>query len=321
MLIKSKRKAAERVVRRRLADGTVREYRYPPYRAKRRKIPADSLEALIHSYRRSPEWDGLSERTRTNYAIYLRPLEEVGHLPVRDMKRRELLLIRDAIARARGNGAPTGFMRAASAVFGWAVDHDWIEHTPVHRIKRLPGGHLRAWTRAEADAAIGGLPEHLRRVVLLARFTGQRRGDLCAMTWSAYDGTTLRLTQQKTGAVLVIPCHPILRAALDQWRQSATAVTILTNTLGRPWVAQHLSHELPKGLARIGLAGDLNVYGLRKLAAAELADVGCTMHEIAAITGHRTLAMVQEYTRSADQERLAGAAVVKLTGFTKIEKR
>jgi len=299
----------------------VREYRYPPYRPKRRKVAAKSLEALIHAYRRSPEWDGLSERTRTNYAIYLRPLEEVGHLAVRQMKHRELLLIRDAIACARGNGAATGFMRAASAVFGWAVDHDWIEYTPVHRIKRLPGGHLRAWTRADADAAVEGLPEHLRRVVLLARFTGQRRGDRCATMWSAYDGTTLRLVRQKTGAASVIPCHPVLKSALDGWRRDATAVTILTNTFCRPWVAQHLSHELPKALTKLSLAHDLNVHGLRKLAAADLADVGCTMHEIAANTGHRTLAMVQEYTRSAGQERVAGAAVVNLIEFTKIEKR
>ncbi len=180
-LLKRSKRKAERVVQRKLADGTVRAYRYPSYRPSRTKIPADSLEALIRAYRRSPEWGALGEATQTNYAIYLRPLEEIGHLPVRQMKRRELLLIRDAIAAARGNGAATGFMRAASAVFGWAVDHDWIEHTPVHRIRKLPGGHLRAWTRAEADAAVRGLPEHLRRVVVLARFTGQRRGDLCAI--------------------------------------------------------------------------------------------------------------------------------------------
>jgi hypothetical protein len=72
------------------------------------------------------------------------------------MKRRELLLIHDAIARAGGNGAATGFTRAASTVFGWAVDHDWIEHTPVHRIKNPPSGRLRAWTRTEADAAAAG---------------------------------------------------------------------------------------------------------------------------------------------------------------------
>lgn len=279
------------------------------------------MAALVAAYRRSPEWDGLAQHTRSTYAIYLRPLEEVGHLSVRAFTRRMLLIIRDGIAKGRGNGAGTGFTRASSALFGWAVDHDWIEHTPVHRIKRLPGGHLRAWTRAEADAAAEGLPEHLRRVVTLARYTGQRRGDLCAMTWAAYDGATVRLTQQKTGAAMVIPCHPTLRAELDRWKANATAVTILTNTLGRPWKAQHLSHELPKTLARIGLPQDLNVHGLRKLAAAELADAGCSTHEIAAITGHRTLGMIELYTRSADQERLAGSAVVKLAAWKNTQKR
>jgi hypothetical protein len=36
-------------------------------------------------------------------------------------------------------------------------------------------------------------------------------------------------------------------------------------------------------LPRIGLPGELNVHGLRKLAAASLADAGCSTHEIAAI--------------------------------------
>jgi integrase len=320
LLKRSKRKAG-RVVKRVLADGTVKEYRYAPYRPKRRRVAADSVTTLIAAYRRSPEWEALRPQTRVNYAIHLRPLEEVGHLPVKGLNRRALLIIRDGVAKGRGNGAGTGFMRAASALFGWAVDHDWIEHTPVHRIKKLPGGHLRAWTRAEADAAAAALPEHLRRVVVLARYTGQWRADLCAMTWAAYDGATIRLTQQKTGAVLVIPCHPALRAELDHWKRAAAAVTILTNTLGRPWMPQHLSHELPGALVKIGLPRDLNVHGLRKLASAELADAGCSTHEIAAITGHRTLSMIELYTRSADQERLAGAAVVKLSAHTIIDKR
>ena len=157
-----------------------------------------------------------------------------------------------------------------------------------------------------------GLPEHLRRVVVLARYTGQRRGDLCAMTWAAFDGETIRVKQQKTGAELVIPCHPTLRDELIEWRKNTRSVTVLTNTLGRPWEAQHLSHELPTGLARLGMRARLNVHGLRKLAAASLADVGCTIHEIAAITGHTTLSMIAHYTRSADQERLAEAAIVRL---------
>lgn len=315
---KSKPKAAH-VVKRKLADGTVAEYRYRRHRARRQKTPADTLEALIRAYRRSPEWLALKPHTRQTYDIYLRPLEDVGHIEAKKFKRRELLTLRDAIAKGRGNGAGTGFVRAASAVFGWAVDHDWIEFSPVHRIKKLPGGELRAWTRQEADEAQVGLPEHLRRVVVLARYTGQRRGDLCALGWSAYDGAAIRLVQQKTGEPMMLPVHPALKVALDQWRQTATATTILTNTLGRPWKPAHLSHELPVALVRLGLPRDLNVHGLRKLAATEMADAGCTTHEIAAVTGHRTLSMVAHYTRSADQGRLAGAAVVKLVAGKTVE--
>lgn len=312
MKSRPKGRQAHRVVRHTLADGTVKEYRYAPHRPKRREKPTDTIEALLAAYRRSPEWNGLAENTRKMYTVYLRELEKVGHVRVGSVTRRDLMTARDAIMATRGTGAAQGFIRSVSAVFGWAVDREWIEHSPCTRIKSLKGGELRAWTAQEADKAEAGLPERLRRVVILARYTGQRRGDLCAMTWSAFDGATIRVRQQKTGADLVIPCHPRLRAELVRWRQDAVAVTILTNTLGRPWEPQHLSHELPAALARLGMPSDLNVHGLRKLAATSLADAGCTTHEIAAITGHRTLAMVQHYTRTADQERLAGAAIVRL---------
>ena len=52
-------------------------------------------------------------------------------------------------------------------------------------------------------------------------------------------------------------------------------------------------------------------HGLRKAAARRLAEAGCTMHEIAAITGHASLSEVQRYTRAADQARLARAAMDK----------
>jgi hypothetical protein len=45
-----------------------------------------------------------------------------------------------------------------------------------------------------------------------------------------------------------------------------------------------------------------------------MADALCGEHEIAAITGHRSLNEIVRYTRAADQERLAEAAMAKLEG-------
>jgi integrase len=317
---KSKPKA-ERVIRHELRDGTVKEYRYKSYARKPKPKPTDTLSALLDAYRESPEWHALSPATRTSYSIYLRPLEKAGAAAPENVKRRDLLQIRDSIATQRGSSAANAFITTASAMFAWAVDREWIEHSPVTKIKPLAGGHLRAWTPDQAAYACTKLPEHLRRVVILALYTGQRRGDLCAMSWAAYDGSRIRLVQQKTKAALVIPVHPELKVELDVWKQGATALTILTNANGVPWDPHLLSYHMPAALARIDLPSDLNVHGLRKLAAANLADAGCTMHEIAAITGHESLSMVQLYTKSADQERMANAAILRLGNIQKLTKK
>jgi enterobacteria phage integrase len=60
-----------------------------------------------------------------------------------------------------------------------------------------------------------------------------------------------------------------------------------------------------------GLPTRCKAHGLRKAAARRLADAGCSANQIASVTGHKTLAEVERYTRAADQERLAKEAIAK----------
>ncbi|APT60113.1 hypothetical protein RGI145_22345 [Roseomonas gilardii] len=302
-----------RVVRKRLADGTVKEYVYGP-RLPKEKAPqqaADTVAALLAAYFRSPQFQRLAQSTKDTYNRYLGYLGEIEELQVSQVRRRQLLTIRDAIAVTSGPAAANTFIRNCSALFSWARDRDWIDASPIIQVKALPGGHLQAWSDSDIQAALTKLPEHLRRATILALYTGQRRADLCAMLWSSYDGKSIRLTQKKTKVPLIIPVHPLLKAELDQWKAGATSVFILTSSAGRPIAPLTLSALFLARMSRIGLKG-LNVHGLRKAAAARLADAGCSPHEIAAITGHKTLSMVELYTRSADQEKLARAAILKL---------
>lgn len=319
MTYKPKGRRAGRVVRHVLKDGSVKVYEYAPHRPAPRGAPApDCLTACIEAYRRSPEWRALAPSTQQNYAIYLRELEKVGHVRAGDVRRRDILLARDAIAAARGNGAATGFIRAASALFGWAVDREWIEYSPVNRIKKLDSGELRAWTWQEAETALAGLPEHLRRVVVLALFSGARRSDLIAMRWADYDGSRLRFVPIKTRKVspdaLVIPVHPTLKAELDAWKaDKVVGQTILLDGHGKPWKPTLLSQYLPAALVRLGLSNELGIHGVRKLTAALLAEAGATTKQIASVTGHHTLAMIELYTRSAQRAEMARSAIERLS--------
>jgi hypothetical protein len=51
------------------------------------------------------------------------------------------------------------------------------------------------------------------------------------------------------------------------------------------------------------------------------ADHGWTMHELAAMSGHTSLSMLQHYTKAADQRRTARAALTRTLGESKTETK
>lgn len=304
-------KGKPKIVRKRLADGTIKTYEYKRIPVVHKPKADDNIAALIEAWQRSPEWARVSETRKRVCAIYLRHLSRLGHVKADELRRREIRTLRDAIASDGRPGAANSFLNVVRSMFSWAVRADWVEHNPAIGIQMIPGGHLPAWTQDMADKAIAELPEHLSRLVMTALYTGQRRGDLCRLAWSNFDGERLRLTQSKTGTPLVIPVHPVLKAAMDTWPRVAT--TILTNHRGQPWKPGTITTGLRDALSRIDFPPGWNIHGLRKLAATNLAQAGCTPHEIQAVTGHRSLALVSLYTASVNQEALATAAIIRLT--------
>jgi integrase len=65
------------------------------------------------------------------------------------------------------------------------------------------------------------------------------------------------------------------------------------------------------GNSRAGLSDECVLHGLRTSAASALIDAGCTPHQAAAITGHQTMRMLEEYAKRRDQVKLGKAAMLK----------
>jgi integrase len=66
-----------------------------------------------------------------------------------------------------------------------------------------------------------------------------------------------------------------------------------------------------------GLPLDCQPHGLRKTLGRQMADAGCTAHEIMAALGHTTLAEAERYTREADRRHSGKRAVMKLNEHRK----
>ena len=115
------------------------------------------------------------------------------------------------------------------------------------------------------------------------------------------------IAQQKTRTKLTIPIHEALSRLLANANRNHA--NILPTAYKQPFSVKGFGNMMSNAIREAGLPGRCKPHGLRKAAARRLAEAGCSASEIMAITGHKTLAEVERYTRAAEQARLARQAM------------
>lgn len=272
-----------------------------------------SLGALIAGYYQSAEYQQLAPLTKATYRNLIEPLRaRAAHVPVKLIPRE---FIKKYVAmKAETPAAANARLKMLRILMRFACDLGWRNDDPtfgVRRVKSRSDG-FKTWTDEDIAAFKErwkpGTRERLALSLLL--YTGQRRSDVVRMGRQHIRGGVIEVRQQKTGERLSIPVHAELREALDACPKEH--LTFLTTQAGKPFTFAGFGNWFADAVKAAGLSG-LSAHGLRKAAARTLAEAGCTAHQIAAITGHRTLREVERYTRAVDQVRLAEAAMAKLT--------
>jgi integrase len=275
----------------------------------RKRAAFGSVEWLIREYKASSAFTTLKPDTRESYDRNLQRLETIGQFPAVSIKRMHIRRLREPLADKPR--AQELFTRIVGRLFAWGIDQRDLEMTnPAKGMGREGEAESYApWSDAEMTAfETSSPPRALMTAYMIARYAGARRGDLAGLRRSAYDGAAVAIPGAKTGTPVTVPAHPRLKAYLDGL---PATLYLITDEQGRPVKPNTLSKLMRAHLKRIGLE-HLVLHGLRHTAGRALAEAGCTPHEIAAVLGHRTLAMVEHYTKRARQGQLAAAAIVKL---------
>jgi integrase len=139
------------------------------------------------------------------------------------------------------------------------------------------------WTEADLGKLFAVAADRITIAALLALWTGQRETDLLTLRWTAYDGQHIRLRQGKSGRRLKIPVGKPLRDKLDAMPR--VGETILTNAYRQEWTSDGFRTSWGKALKKAGIE-NLTFHDLRGSAVTRLAIAGCSVPEIASITGH-----------------------------------
>jgi integrase len=199
-------------------------------------------------------------------------------------------------------------------MFNWATDNGYMKENPAARIrmKKPEGDGFHSWTDSEIAAfrEYWALGTNQRTAFELLLGTAQRGGDVYNMRRSQLIRDAIRVTQEKTDTVLTIPLFPEVREALDHVPSDQEYFVVGQH--GRPLGKQSFQHWFVAAAKKAGLPKGCSAHGLRKAAARRLAEAGATVHQIQAITGHKTLGEVERYTRAAGQEAMARDAMAAL---------
>lgn len=252
---------------------------------------AGRFPELVRAYKASPEYTTLKPSTLKGYDAAIDRIEAEFHalelVAIGEPGTRRLFLDwRDTMASTPRNADLT--MSVLARMLSFALDREMVTRNPLERLGRISAGTRRdaIWTDAQVAAFTAAASPKLRLAMELARWTGQRQGDLLRLTWTAYDGTHIKLRQGKTGRVVRFKVYSELKAVLDAAKREA--VTILTTTRRAPtswtsdgfrasWAAVCNAAKV-EGVTFHDLRGTFITLAYRKH--------GASIREVAEITGH-----------------------------------
>ncbi|GGD42455.1 tyrosine-type recombinase/integrase [Aureimonas glaciei] len=294
-----------------------------------RKLPATTnvIHGLLRKFQESSDFTGLAKRTRQDYVGKVLLIEkEFGDFPLAalgDKRTRNLFMEwRDRLAKSSPRQADLAWTVLAR-VLSWSLNRGLIDVNPCKAGGRLYDGGTRreiTWSADQEDIFLRHASGGIRLAFLLAINTGQRQGDLLRLPWSAYDGTSIRLKQSKTGARVRVPVTSALKAALDTSKR--VSPIILTTRGGTPFTEDGFRSSWRKTREKAGVEG-VTFHDLRGTAVTRLFIAGCTDAEVATITGHslgevRSILDANYFSRDY---ALAESGIAKLEARTKIPDR
>lgn len=301
----------------------------PPAIAIDRPVPG-SVADLVSRYFAVPTRLGPTEKTQASVrGILNRFRDEYGKLPVDRMTFDHVeTIVAARIPKRQVGKRVEGGVQAARKLrmelvrlFDFGVKLEMCRVNPAaqsDRVKIAPGQRSKGfhtWTEDEiaqyrAHHALGTKP---RLAMELMLWTDQRRGDAIRMGRQHIRDGRLYFAQGKTGRDLGLPVAPQLLEAIVAMPASAKGhLCFLVTEYGKPFSDAGFGNRFREWCDAAGLP-QCSAHGLRKATMRRMAELGMSNQSMKSVSGHSTDQEVARYTRAADQQRMADAAIGSLS--------
>ncbi len=263
-----------------------------------------TLSGLIRAFEKTTKWRKLAESTKIEYRRIFKFWDgKFGTVPLRALAdktfRKRVLEWHDDFSADKPREADNR-VTILARVLSWAASDGDLETNVLDSFDRAYAGDRSdmIWFPEHVEAFMSAAEPEMQLAMVLALHTGQRQADIRKLAWTQYDGATIGLRQGKTGRDVRVPCTAALKATLDAAPRRGLLI-LLTKTgkafqkryFAERWDAIYTKAKLP-GVANdeAGIAADpskrLHFHDIRGTTVTMLFEAGCTVAEVASITGH-----------------------------------
>lgn len=150
----------------------------------------------------------------------------------------------------------------------------------------------------------------MRLYITIAQNTALRRGDILRLsaaniTADPAFGPGLRIEQQKTGRVVILPMTPQLAEAIDVLPPSDNPATpFLERAAGHAITAMMYGHEWAATRKRAGVRSEITGHDIRRTVAVTLYDATRDLRVVQHVLGHKSLSSTLQYLEHKDPDAL-----------------
>jgi integrase len=186
----------------------------------KQEAPRGTLKWVIDRYKESDGYVSRPDSTRRVYGYALKWFDENwGFMPASVIDH-ELVL--DLANSLRGQMRKRGlYIAVLSNLFKEAIRRKVATSNPTRELGLThPKSRQEIFCEADINAFIAASQEHARGAIVrrgfwLLLYTAQRPGDMLKMTWADWNGSQVKVIQQKTAAKVDVWCHRDLRDVLE----------------------------------------------------------------------------------------------------------
>jgi integrase len=291
--------------------------------AEQSKQPRDAgtLSGLIRDFEGTKQWRRLAESTKNEYKrVFVFWDAEYGTCPHRALEekafRADIIKWHDAFSESKPREADNR-VAILARVLSWGAKDGPLKINILDGFERAYASDRSdiIWLPENVEAFMAVASLEMQFAMVLALHTGQRQADILRFAWSMYDGAAIMLRQGKArrlgreAPVIRIPCTKALKATLDAAQRRAAVM--LTTKTGLAFKKRYFADQWEETCKAAGIVG-LHFHDIRGTTVTMLAEAGCTLPEIVAITGHslrRAQDILDKYL--ARTSKLAESAIAK----------